>query len=102
MLYSSKSRYSKAERWLMLSSRRPATGKSSRFHGVARNGSSEKPWRAMLRFDGRNYFGGAFRTEEEAALAWNRLALSIIGPIAEPRLNRVPDSTNPASDPRPQ
>ncbi len=92
MLYSSKSRYSKAERWLMLSGRPQSIRGASRFRGVSRTSSLQHPWRASLRFDGRNYEGGCFETEEQAALAWNKLVLSVIGPLAEQRLNAVAQS----------
>lgn len=91
MLYSSKSRYSKAERWLMLTGRPHSIRGASRFRGVSRTSSLQCPWRASLRFDGRIYEAGVYATEEEAALAWNRLALRIIGPLAEQRLNPVSD-----------
>jgi hypothetical protein len=46
----------------------------------------------MLRFNGRVYNAGSFATQEEAALAWNQLALRIVGPEAQPRLNHIPNS----------
>lgn len=92
MLYSSKSPYSKAERWLMLTGRPHSVRGASRFRGVQRSNSNPRlPWRASLRFDGRTFDGGSYATEEEAARAWNSLALKIIGPLAEQRLNAVPD-----------
>jgi hypothetical protein len=88
MLYSSTSRYSKAERWLMLTGRPHSVRGASRFRGVQKSNSSPHlPWRVSLRFDGRTYEGGTFATEEEAALAWNQLALQVVGPEAKPRLN---------------
>jgi len=88
MLYSSTSRYSKAERWLMLTGRPHSVRGASRFRGVQKSNSSPHlPWRVSLRFDGRKYEGGFFATEEDAALAWNQLALHVVGPEAKPRLN---------------
>jgi hypothetical protein len=96
MLYSSTSRYTKAERWLQLSSRPHSVRGASRFRGVQRSNSNPNlPWRASLRFDGRTYNGGSFATEEDAALAWNELALKVVGPLAQQRLNAVP---TPAPD----
>jgi hypothetical protein len=89
MLYSSKSRYSKGERWLMLTGRPHSIRGASRFRGVSRTSSLHNPWRTSLRFDGRVYEGGRFATEEEAALAWNDLVLRVIGPEAKPRLNVI-------------
>lgn len=91
MLYSSKGRYSKAERWLMLSGRPHSIRGASKFRGVSRTSSLVLPWRATLRFDGRCYEGGVYAKEEEAARAWNDLALRIVGPLAKPRLNSVPE-----------
>ena len=51
----------------------------------------------MLRFDGRVYNGGSYATQEEAALAWNRLALHVIGPDATPRLNHIHDLDSSAT-----
>jgi hypothetical protein len=93
MLYSTKSSTTKAQLWLRLSARPHLIRGASRFRGVRRyNSSTCFPWRAVLRFDGRSFDGGAYATEEEAALAWNQLALRIVGPEAQPRLNQVPDT----------
>jgi hypothetical protein len=91
MLYSSKGRYTKAERWLMLSGRPHSIRGTSKYRGVSRTSSPVLPWRATLRFDGRCYEGGVHATEEEAARAWNQLALRMIGPLAEQRLNSLPE-----------
>jgi hypothetical protein len=45
----------------------------------------------MLAFKGKRYRAGVFATEEEAAIAWNKMALRIIGPLAIRRLNVVPN-----------
>ena len=93
MLYSSKSRRTHAEVWLQLTSRPQSMRGASPYRGVQKaNSNPALPWRAMLRFNGRVYNAGSFATQEEAALAWNRLALRIIGPEAQPRLNHIPDS----------
>lgn len=91
MLYSSKSRRTHAEVWLQLSSRPQSMRGASPYRGVQKASSNPAlPWRAMLRFNGRTYSAGFFATQEEAALAWNQLALRIVGPIAEQRLNQIP------------
>lgn len=92
VLYSTKSGNSKAEVWLKLTARPQSLRGASRYRGVQRATSNPLlPWRAALRFDGRTFNGGTYATEEEAALAWNKLALRVIGPEAEARLNRIQD-----------
>lgn len=91
MLYSAKSGTSKSEVWLRLTARPHSVRGASRFRGVQRANSNPRlPWRASLRFDGRTFSGGTYATEEEAALAWNALALRVVGPDAQQRLNQVP------------
>lgn len=98
MLYSSKSGNSKTEVWLKLTARPHSVRGASPYRGVQKaNSSSALPWRAMLRFDGRIYNGGSYATQEEAALAWNRLALHVIGPDATPRLNHIHDLDSSAT-----
>lgn len=92
-----------AERWMRLTTR--SRGGASRFRGVSRH-SSRTPglWRAQLTFRGQRTFIGTFSTEEEAALAWNRTVLNIVGPDAKPVLNDVEepltdDQTRTPADP---
>lgn len=93
VLYSSKSGNSKAEVWLKLTARPHSIRGASRFRGVQRANSNPRlPWRAALRFNGRTFDGGSYATEEEAALAWNQLALRIVGPEAQQRLNQIPEA----------
>lgn len=80
------------ERWMALTSRKSKRCVSP-FKGVQLNSgpaAKDKPWRAMLVFQGRRYYGGAFVTEEEAALKWNELVLKHVGPEAESVLNVIP------------
>lgn len=91
MLYSSKSRRTPSEVWLQLTGRPHSIRGASPYRGVQQaNSNPALPWRAMLRFNGRTYNAGSFATQEEAALAWNQLALRIVGPAAEQRLNHIP------------
>ena len=76
--------------WLDLSSR-PLRGTVSKYRGVQLNtGHQTKPFRAMLVYRGRRYYGGAFATQEEAALKWNELVMKHIGPAVSSILNEVP------------
>jgi hypothetical protein len=93
MLYSSKSKRSPSEVWLALTARPHSLRGASPYRGVQKaNSNPALPWRAALRFDGRTYNGGSYATQEEAALAWNQLALRIVGPEAQPRLNQIADT----------
>jgi hypothetical protein len=64
---------------------------TSKYRGVSIcDKKHEKPWQAILSFKGKKYRAGIFATEEEAAIAWNKMALRIVGPTAIKRLNTVP------------
>jgi len=79
------------ERWITLTSRKTKRSVSA-YRGVQRNSganSQEKPWRTMLCYQGRRYYGGHFHTEREAALKWNELVLKYVGPLASSVLNEV-------------
>lgn len=62
-------------------------GGTSQFKGVAWYARYGK-WRVAFRWQGRNYFVGYFEDEIEAALAYNRAILPLVGEFA--RLNIVP------------
>lgn len=67
---------------------RDGHGKSP-FHGVDYHVSANgRPWRVTLRKDGRQYFGGHYATEEEAARAYDERAIELHGEFA--RLNFPP------------
>jgi hypothetical protein len=88
--YSNTSKLSRVERWLQLTARPQSIRGASPYRGVSRSNSNPAyPWRAALKYQGRTYPGGSYATQEEAALAWNRLVLRHIGSEAEPRLNKV-------------
>lgn len=59
----------------------------SKYRGVT-SGSANYPYRAALTYAGRRYQLGAFKTELEAARAYNEASLRIIGPHAI--LNELP------------
>jgi hypothetical protein len=57
---------------------RPAWA-ASVYRGVSRSCNPKLPWRAALGYRGARYYLGNHATEREAALAYNRAALSVIG-----------------------
>jgi hypothetical protein len=59
---------------------------SSKYKGVTRRGKNL--WQARTNFEGTFYYLGGFRTEEEAALAYNDFAEKHHGKFA--RLNDIP------------
>ncbi len=56
---------------------------SSRFKGVCKaNRSEEKPWIAYINWQRKRKYLGSFKTEEEAAMAYNAAALELHGSYA--------------------
>lgn len=69
-----------AEAYYLSQANRPKrAGAASPYRGVSRSTSPTLPWRAALGYRGRRYYLGTYATEREAALAYNRAALRIIG-----------------------
>lgn len=63
--------------------------KFSKYRGVQKNTNPKKPYRAAFRYKGKQYLLGAFENELDAARAYNKAALAIIGDYA--LLNALPD-----------
>lgn len=61
----------------------------SKYQGVsdARKASKNKPWRATISCNNKTKHIGYFKTEEEAALAYNKKALQLRGKFA--KLNKI-------------
>lgn len=74
--------------YLSMANRPLPAGKFSKYRGVQKNTNPKKPYRAAFRYKGKQYMLGAFETEIEAALAYNKAALAVIGEYA--LLNEVP------------
>ena len=77
-----KSSLSEKDFYLSLANRPRKVGVSSEFRGVSRISRSPDKWRAALTYKGRRYYLGSHDTEIEAAKAYNKAALAIIGPHA--------------------
>lgn len=71
-----------------MASREKPPNSSSIYKGVTRRGDK---WATRINFMGRRYYIGQFNTEVEAAKAYNRHALRIIGPNAI--FNQLPDES---------
>lgn len=67
------------EHYIKLASRPNTKKKFSKYRGVTKNNNPKKPYRAALSYQGRRWFIGAFENEIDAAKAWNKLALIVIG-----------------------
>lgn len=65
--------------YLTQANRPKRAGAASTYRGVSRSTSPNLPWRAALGYRGRRYYLGTYATEREAALAYNRAALRLIG-----------------------
>lgn len=75
-----------ANRTHSCANRRSHRGSASRFKGVS---PCYGRWRATASIQGKQVHGGVFDTEEEAARAYNKLALALFGPFAH--LNEIED-----------
>jgi hypothetical protein len=75
----------------LANARRPIKipNKFSKFRGVHKSGNDKKPYRAAICFKGRRYVIGIFADEIEAAKAYNKFALHLIGSRA--LLNEIPE-----------
>jgi len=85
--------YTKADQkelYIKLASRKNARKEFSKYKGVSKNGDPKKPYRASLSYQGRRIYIGAYDNEIEAAKAWNRVALVVIG--AHALVNKFDDA----------
>ena len=65
--------------YLSMANRPRPANRASVYRGVSRSTNPKLPWRAALGYRGGRYYLGNHATELEAALAYNRAALAIIG-----------------------
>lgn len=71
-----------------MASRPKSPNATSIYKGVTKRGAK---WGATVNFKGRRYYIGTFATEVEAAKAYNKHALRIIGPGAI--FNQLPNES---------
>jgi hypothetical protein len=90
-----RSRRSPEEKYLAFARRPKRAGSSSRYRGVSFRQQTQR-WIAQVYWRGRRYFLGSFEREEDAAAAYNRHAIGIIGPMAV--LNELPGRPQPCGD----
>ena len=83
---------SQEQAYLAYANRPRRPGASSMFRGVSYR-SRTGQWIAQLYWRGRRYFLGAYEDELEAAEAYNKHALQIIGPFAV--LNDLSEAARP-------
>lgn len=81
-------RKSDEEYYLNLAGRPKPANSFSRYRGVSKNSNSRLPYRAAFKYKGRTYYLGAYATELEAAEAYNKAAVCVIGDFA--LLNELP------------
>jgi len=75
--------------WASVVNRRLRQGPhTSRFHGVHWD-KQRQAWRAMVRFRGRQIYGGCFTTEELAAAAYDKLIVSLRPEISPPNASEL-------------
>jgi hypothetical protein len=67
--------------YLALANRRQHRGTVSQYRGVTR-GNDKNPYRAQFTYQGKRYYLGNYTNELDAAKAYNRAALAVIGPHA--------------------
>lgn len=81
------------EHYIALASRRSAKKKLSRYFGVkGRTPPAKSQFYVSFNYQGVRHYIGSFIDEKEAALAYNKAALEIVGPHAI--LNYFPDETD--------
>lgn len=67
----------------LANARRPTKpDKFSKYRGVHKSNNPKKPFRAGICFKGKRYVIGVYESELEAAQAYNKFALNLIGPRA--------------------
>ncbi len=77
------------EYYLNMASRPKPKNSFSKYRGVSKNTNPNHPYRAAFKYKGRSYYLGSFKTELEAARAYNKAVSAVIGDFA--LLNELPN-----------
>lgn len=77
------------EFYLTMSNRPLPKNKSSRFRGVQKGNNSNKPYKVSFTYARTRYYIGSYSDEIEAAKAYNKAVLAVIGEHAY--LNPIPE-----------
>jgi hypothetical protein len=80
------------EVYLSLANRPRKRDATSQYRGVSKTTNPNRPFRAALKYKGRHHYLGSYETELEAAKAYNKAALRIVGEYAV--LNDLPDTAD--------
>jgi hypothetical protein len=68
--------------YLSMANRPVPKNKFSKYRGVSKANNPNKPYRVCFKYKGKHYHIGIYADEIEAALAYNKAALAVIGPYA--------------------
>lgn len=80
------------EVYLSLANRPRKQNAASQYRGVSKTTNPNRPFRAALKHKGQHHYLGTYKTEREAAEAYNKAALSIVGEYAV--INDLSDATD--------
>lgn len=70
------------EIYLSLANRPRKHNATSQYRGVSKTTNPNRPFRAALKHKGQHHYLGSYETEREAAEAYNKAALRIVGEYA--------------------
>lgn len=80
------------EIYLSLANRPRKRDATSQYRGVSKTTNPNRPFRAALKHKGQHHYLGSYETEREAAEAYNKAALRIVGEYAV--LNDLSEATD--------
>ena len=83
---------SEKDYYLTMSNRPLPKNKTSKFRGVQKGGNPKKPYKVSFTYARTRYYLGHYETEVEAAKAYNKAVLLVIGEHAI--LNEIPEEEN--------
>jgi hypothetical protein len=78
--------------YLAMAGRPRPKNKFSKYYGVSKSNNPNKPYRAAFKYKGTHYHVGLYSDEVEAAKAYNKAVLLVIGDYAI--INEFPGEDN--------